>query len=52
MRKPFIVIIVTHCIAIVGLLIIDAVDANGEEYHLTIFDAVYFVSYMATTISR
>lgn len=50
MRKPFIVIIITHCIAIIGLLIIDAVDANGQPYQLTIFDAVYFVSYMATTI--
>ncbi len=50
MRKPFIVIIITHCIAIVGLLIIDAVDVNGQPYQLTIFDAVYFVSYMATTI--
>lgn len=50
MRKPFIVIIITHCIAIIGLLIIDAVDSNGQPYKLTIFDAVYFVSYMATTI--
>ena len=50
MRRPFIVIIVTYTIAIVGLLIIQGVDDQGNPYQMTIFDAFYFVSYMATTI--
>lgn len=50
MRKPFLVIILTYTIAMTGLLIIEGVDNNGEVYHMTIFDAFYFVSYMATTI--
>ncbi|MFV0561915.1 potassium channel family protein [Malaciobacter mytili] len=50
MRIPFLVIIVAYTIAITGLLIIDGRDANGNPYHMSIFDAFYFVSYMATTI--
>lgn len=50
MRAPFIVIIVTYTISIIGLLVIDGVDNNGNPYHLTIFDAFYFITYTATTI--
>ncbi|ACZ11114.1 potassium channel family protein [Sulfurospirillum deleyianum] len=50
LRAPFLVIIVTYTISIVGLLIIDGVDAQGNPYHLSIFDAFYFISYTATTI--
>jgi hypothetical protein len=50
MRLPFIIIIVTYCIAIIGLLSIDGVDNNGNPYSMTIFDAFYFVTYTATTI--
>lgn len=50
MRKPFLVIIVTYVISIIGFLLIDGKDANGDVYHMTIFDAFYFVSYTATTI--
>ncbi|NVJ53953.1 MAG: potassium channel family protein [Campylobacteraceae bacterium] len=50
MRKPFLVLIITYTIAIVGFLIIDGVDNNGNPYQLTIFDAFYFVTYTATTI--
>ncbi|WP_419769354.1 MAG: potassium channel family protein [Candidatus Marinarcus sp.] len=50
MRMPFIVIIVTYTIAIIGLLVINGVDENGNPYHMTIFDAFYFVTYTATTI--
>jgi Trk K+ transport system NAD-binding subunit len=50
MRMPFLVIILTYTIAITGLILIEGVDANGEKYHMSIFDAFYFVSYMATTI--
>ena len=50
MRIPFIVIIITYTIAIVGLISINGVDANGNAYKMTIFDALYFISYTATTI--
>lgn len=50
MRTPFLVIIVSYTIAIIGLLIIDGVDNNGNVYKLSIFDAFYFITYTATTI--
>ena len=50
MRTPFLVIILTYTISIIGLLLIDGMDNEGKPYHLTIFDAFYFISYMATTI--
>lgn len=50
MRKPFLVIIVTYVISIIGFLLIEGRDGNGNVYHMSIFDAFYFVSYTATTI--
>ncbi len=50
MRMPFLVIIFTYTISIIGLLIIDGVDTNGKPYKFSIFDAFYFISYTATTI--
>ena len=50
MRLPFTVIVITYAISMIGLLIIPGVDANGHEYHLSIFDAFYFTTYTATTI--
>lgn len=50
MRLPFTVIVITYTISIIGLVIIPGVDNNGNPYHLSIFDAFYFTSYMATTI--
>tara|TARA_B100001063_G_scaffold203274_1_gene197405 strand:+ start:2916 stop:4562 length:1647 start_codon:yes stop_codon:yes gene_type:complete len=47
---PFLVIIITYTISIIGLLLIEGVDEQGNPYHMGIFDAFYFVSYMATTI--
>ncbi len=50
MRTPFLVIIITYTIAIIGLLLIDGVDDQGNPYSMSIFDAFYFVTYTATTI--
>ncbi len=50
MRAPFLVIIITYTIAIIGLVIIEGVDSSGNPYRMSIFDAFYFVSYTATTI--
>ena len=50
MRAPFLVIIFTYTVSIIGLLLIDGVDNEGKPYQLSIFDAFYFISYTATTI--
>jgi len=50
LRAPFLVIIVTFTISILGLILIGGVDDQGKPYHMSFFDAFYFVSYMATTI--
>lgn len=50
MRKPFLVILITYVIAILGLTLIDGVDSEGNVYNMSIFDAFYFISYTATTI--
>jgi Trk K+ transport system NAD-binding subunit len=50
LRTPLLVIIVTYSIAILGMVLIPGVDDNGKVYHLSFFDAFYFVSYMASTI--
>jgi len=50
LRIPLLVIIVTYAIAILGMVLIPGMDDNGNVYHLTFFDAFYFVSYMASTI--
>ena len=50
LRIPLLVIIVTYSIAILGMVLIPGMDDDGKVYHLTFFDAFYFVSYMASTI--
>ena len=50
MRLPFTVIVITYAIAMTGLLIIPGLDDQGNEYHLTIFESFYFITYTATTI--
>ncbi len=49
-RKPFLVILITYTISMIGFLLIPGMDLNGNTYHMTIFDAFYFISYTATTI--
>jgi len=50
MRLPFVVILVTYTIAMIGLILIPGMDDKGDVYHMSIFDAFYFVTYTATTI--
>jgi len=50
MRVPFVVLITTYAVAIIGLVSIDGVTNGGEPYNMSIFDAFYFISYTATTI--
>ncbi len=50
MRAPLLVLIAAYAISIMGLVLVPGVDEQGETWHMRIFDAFYFVSYMATTI--
>ena len=50
LRVPFLVLLVTFSISILGMMLIPGMDDKGHIYHLNFFDAFYFVSYMATTI--
>ena len=50
LRTPFLVIIVTFAVTILGLVLIPGTDDHGNFYQMTFFDAFYFVSYMASTI--
>ncbi len=50
MRVPLLVLIATYSISILGFVLVPGVDENGQRWNMTFFDAVYFVSYMATTI--
>ena len=50
MRTPLLVIIITFSITILGLVLIPGVDNQGNPYKMNFLDALYFVSFMATTI--
>ncbi|MGE0734722.1 MAG: TrkA family potassium uptake protein [Alphaproteobacteria bacterium] len=50
LRPPLILIIVIFAIATTGLALIPGVDADGRPWHMSLFQAFYFVSYTATTI--
>jgi Trk K+ transport system NAD-binding subunit len=50
LRTPFLVLIVTFGISILGLVLIPGVDDAGHKYQMTFFDAFYFVTYTASTI--
>ena len=50
MRVPLLVLITAYTISILGFVLIPGLDENGQRWFMTFFDAIYFVSYMATTI--
>ena len=50
LRTPFLVLLITFSVSILGMMLIPGMDDKGHIYHLNFFDAFYFVSYMATTI--
>ena len=50
MRMPFIVLILGYSITIIGMTLTPGVDQQGNIWHMSIFDAFYFVSFTATTI--
>jgi len=50
LRRPLILIIVCFAIAIFGLTLMPGLDNEGHPWHMSIFDALYVISYTATTI--
>jgi voltage-gated potassium channel len=50
LRAPLITLVVVFATAIAGLVLIPGVDARGEVWQMTFFQALYFMSYTATTI--
>ncbi len=50
MRMPLLWLIATYAVAVLGFVLIPGQDADGNVWHMDFFHALYFVSYMATTI--
>lgn len=50
MRQPLLTLLVVYGVAVLGLTLIPGRDGDGNTWHMSIFHAFYFVSYMATTI--
>lgn len=50
LRVPMFVLITTFAISIAGMVLIPGIDEQGKVYHLSFFDAFYFISYTASTI--
>ena len=50
MRAPLLVLICTYAVAVLGLVLIPGVDAEGKPWHMDFFHAFYFISFMASTI--
>jgi len=49
-RTPLIALILSYTVAIIGLTSIEGMDNSGNSHYMSIFDALYFLSYTATTI--
>ncbi len=50
MRAPFIILILGYSISVLGMVLSPGIDENGNPWHMSFFDAIYFVSFTATTI--
>jgi voltage-gated potassium channel len=50
MRAPLLVLIFAYSISILGMVLVPGNLIDGERYHMDFFHAVYFVSYVSTTI--
>ncbi len=50
MRAPLLLLICTYAICILGLVLAPGLVVDGSPSHLSIFHAVYVISYVATTI--
>ncbi len=50
LRAPLILLVAVFALGIVGLVLIPGVDAEGRAWHMTVFQALYFMTYTASTI--
>ena len=50
MRAPFIVVIATFSVCTTGLILMPGIDAQGNPYRLTVFDAFYQMTITLTTV--
>lgn len=50
LRAPIILLIVVFAVGMVGLVLIPGVDADGAPWHMSMFQAFYFMTYTASTI--
>lgn len=50
LRGPLILMVTVFATSIAGLVLIPGIDAEGREWHMSFSQALYFVSYTATTI--
>jgi voltage-gated potassium channel len=50
LRAPLIMIVLVFAAGIAGLVLIPGVDADGAQWRMTFAQALYFMSYTATTI--
>lgn len=50
MRAPLLVLIFAYFVSVLGMVLVPGVDEQGQVWHMDFFHALYFVSYMATTI--
>jgi voltage-gated potassium channel len=50
MRLPLIVVIATYSISVLGLVLIPGVDDQGNPWRMDFFHAIYFVSFLGSTI--
>jgi voltage-gated potassium channel len=50
MRAPLIVLVAIFSVSVLGLTLIPGQDAEGRPWDMGFFDAIYVMSYTATTI--
>jgi Trk K+ transport system NAD-binding subunit len=50
LRAPIIMLVVMFAVGVAGLVLIPGVDAAGNSWHMNFTQALYFMSYTATTI--
>ncbi|NOX09683.1 MAG: potassium channel protein [Gammaproteobacteria bacterium] len=50
MRLPLMVLLMAYTISITGMVLIPGVEVDGETWRMGFFHAIYFVSFLATTI--
>ncbi|WP_315982829.1 ion channel [Aliamphritea spongicola] len=50
LRKPLITVIVVYAVAVTGFVLIPGQDDAGQPWRMDFFHAIYFVSFMGSTI--